>query len=135
MADVSITPANVLKGSDALDEDGLAGATIEAGQVVYKDSDSKFQLTDTDSGTAAAKVAYGIALNGAADGQPLKVQRGGRITIGGTLVPGTAYYASETPGGIQPGTDLATEDVAFLGHAVDAAVLDLRIYNTGVTVA
>lgn len=136
MTDVSITAANVQKGANAVVENGIAGATITAGQVVYKEaSTGKFKLTDSDSGTAEAKAAYGIALNGAADGQPLAVQKGGKITIGGTLVAGSAYYASETAGGIQPAADVATEDVVFLGHALTAAILDLKISNTGVTVA
>ncbi len=136
MTDVSITAANVFKGANASVENGVAGAAITQGQVVYKDSSGKYQLTDSDSGTAAAKAAYGIALNRAdADGQPLTVQKAGLITIGGTLVAGTAYYASETAGGIQPQADVGTEDVVYLGHATTTAILNLKIDNTGVTVA
>lgn len=136
MTDITITPADVLAGGDAVIENGRAGATITAGQVVYKEASSgKFKLTDTNSGTTEVKNAYGIALNGASDGQPLAVQKSGSITIGGTVVAGTAYYASETPGGIQPAADVATEDVTFLGIATTAAIIKLGIINSGVTVA
>lgn len=136
MTDLVVTAANVIAGSDANIENGRAGATITAGQVVYKEASSgKFKQTDTNSGTAEAKVAYGIALNGASDGQPLAVQKSGLITIGATLTAGTAYYASETAGGIQSAADVATEDVVFLGIATTTAILKLQILNSGVTVA
>lgn len=136
MTDLTITAASVIAGGDAVVEAGKAGATITAGQVVYKEASSgKFKLTDTNSGTAEAKAAYGIALNGASDGQYLAVQKSGSITIGATLTAGTAYYASETAGGIQPAADVATESVVFLGIATSTSVLKLLIINSGVTVA
>lgn len=135
MADISITAANVVKGSNATTESGIAGATITAGQVVYKDgSTGKYLLADNDSATAAAKAPRGIALNGAADGQPLVIQRSGDITIGATLTAGTAYYLSATPGGICPLADVASgDDVVLLGLAKTAAVLALDIQTPGVT--
>lgn len=136
MTDLTITAGSVLAGSDAGIDNGKAGETVTAGQVVYKEAASgKFKLTDTDSGTAEVKAAYGIALNGASDGQPLAVQKTGNITIGATLTAGTAYYASETAGGIQPAADVATEDVVFLGIALSTTVLKLSIINSAVTVA
>lgn len=136
MADITITPANVIAGSNAIIEDGKAGATITAGQVVYREASSgKYKLTDTNSATAEVKTGRGLALNGAADGQPLKIITAGDVTLGSVLTAGTAYYASETPGGIQPAADVATEDVVFLGIAKSTSVLTLKIINSGVTVA
>lgn len=136
MADITVTAASVIAGGDAVVEHGRAGATITAGQVVYKEASSgKFKLTDTNSATAEVKNAYGIALNGASDGQPLAVQKAGSITIGATVVAGTAYYASETPGGIQSAADVATEAVVLLGIATSASVIKMGIINSGVTVA
>lgn len=136
MADLTITAASVIAGGDAGIENGRAGATVTAGQVVYKEASSgKFKLTDTNSATAEVKNAYGIALNGASDGQPLAVQKSGKITLGSVLTAGTAYYASETPGGIQSAADVATENVAFLGIALSASSLQMAIINSGVTVA
>lgn len=136
MTDLVITAASVLPGGDAVIENGRAGAAITAGQVVYKEAATgKFKLTDTNSATAEVKNAYGIALNGASDGQPLGVQKSGNLTLNAVLTAGTAYYASETPGGIQPAADVATEHVAFLGIGTSTTVLKLMILNSGVTIA
>ena len=134
MVDLVLTASDVIAGSNAVVENGRAGAAITAGQVVYKEAASgTFKPTDTNSLTAEVKKAYGIALNDAANGQPLAVAKGGDVTLGSVLVAGSAYYASETPGGIQPAADVASEDVVFLGHAKSTTVLSLAINNTGVT--
>jgi hypothetical protein len=136
MADIVITPANVIAGSDVVKETGIAGATILAGQVVYKEAATgQFKLTDTDSATLEVKSGYGIALHASLAGQPLTVATSGTVTIGGTLVAGTAYYASNTPGGICAAADLATEHVVFLGLSTTTAILNIRIINSGVTIA
>lgn len=135
MADLSITAASVVKGSGATVEQGTAGATITAGQVVYKAAATgKYGLADCDSATAEVKVPRGIALNGASDGQPLAIVRAGDVTIGATLTPGTAYYLSPVAGGICPLADVASGDnVVLLGLAKSASVLALDIQVSGVT--
>jgi glucose dehydrogenase len=137
MTDIVITAANVVaSGSAQVDRSGVAGAVLTAGQVVYKEAATGLiKLVDTDSATVEAKSAYGITLNGAAVGQPVAVAVGGPVTIGGTLTAGVAYYASNTAGGICPVADLATEHVVFLGLAASTSVLNLRIINSGVTIA
>src|SRR5688572_11203202 len=101
MADLSITAANVVAAAGATIEHGTAGATITAGQVVYRDdADKKYKLADNDSATAAARDPRGIALHGASNGQPLAIARSGDVTIGAALTAGLAYYLSGTPGGI-----------------------------------
>ena len=101
MADLTITVANVAKGTGASTTNGTAGATITAGQVVYLDSaDSRYKLADTDSATAAVRAPVGIALHAALSGQPLQILTGGLITIGATTVVGVPYYLSGTAGGI-----------------------------------
>ncbi len=134
MADISITAANVVKGSGASSEEGTAGATITAGQVVYLDSaDSKYKLADSNSATVAARSPAGIALNGASNGQPLEVHKKGPITIGGTLTAGVAYYLSDTPGGIAPVADVGSGEYStFLGMATSASVLNVDIMESGV---
>ena len=133
MADISITAANVVPGSDAVRESGTAGATITAGQLVYLDtSDMKLKLADSN-GAAALRVPNGIALNGAANGQPLVIQKGGDITIGGTMTAGVAYYLSDTPGGICPVADLGSgEYPCIIGIAKSASVLAVSIQPSGV---
>jgi hypothetical protein len=136
MSDISITAANVQRGSDAEIESGTFGATVTAGQVVYRDAaDGKYKLADADHATAAVRQPRGIALNGGSDGQPATIQRSGDITIGGTLVGGVAYYLSPTtPGGIAPLADVAIgDDYVLLGLAKSTTVLDLDIQISGVT--
>lgn len=129
MADLTITPANVVAGANASVEAGAAGEAIAAGKAVYLSSTTKkWMLADSNSATAEARKATGVALNGAALNQPVDVQKAGDITIGATLTPGTAYYLSDTPGGICPLADVgAGEYVCLLGLAKSASVLALDI--------
>ena len=98
----------MLPGAGAVTEDGLAGATITAGQAVYRDSDGSYKLADADGASATIRTCRGIALNGAAAGQPLRVQKSGEITPGATLTAGVTYYLSGPPGGICPVADVGT---------------------------
>ena len=134
MTDVSITPANVVPGANAVKERGTAGATITAGQAVYRhNTTKKYLLADTDSATAAVRETRGIALNGASDGQPLTIQKGGLITIGGTVTPGVAYYLSGTAGGIAPIADVASGDYpGLIGMATTAAIINITLNYSGV---
>jgi len=133
MADISITAANVVAGSDAVRESGTAGATITAGQLVYLDtSDMKYKLADAN-GAAALRVPNGIALNGASNGQPLSVQKGGDITIGGTMTAGIPYFLSDTPGGLCPLPDIGTGEYScIIGIAKSTSVLAVNIQPSGV---
>ncbi len=137
MADLTITAANVISGSGATRVTGTAGASITAGQVVYKDSsDGKYKLADCDSATAAVRSPAGIALHAASTGQPLTIQSAGPITIGATVTAGVAYYLSATPGGIAPVADLASGDYpVILGIATSASVIDIDIQEAGVALA
>lgn len=129
MADLSITAANVVAGANASVEPGVAGEAIAAGKAVYLSSTSKkWMLADSNSATAEARKAIGVALNGAALNQPVDIQKAGDITIGASLTPGTAYFLSDTPGGICPLADVgAGEYVCLLGLAKSATVLALAI--------
>ena len=133
MADISITAANVVPGSDAVRESGTAGATITAGQLVYLDtSDMKYKLADAN-GAAALRVPNGIALNGASNGQPLSVQKGGDITIGGTMTAGIPYFLSDTPGGLCPLPDIGTGEYScIVGIAKSTSILAVNIQPSGV---
>lgn len=136
MTDLTITATSVVGDGSGKRAQGTAGEAITAGQAVYFDTTvNKWKLADSDSATAAAKTAGGIALNGAALNQPVTVQVEGDVTIGATLTKGTAYYLSETAGGIQPAADLgAGENVCQLGIAKSTSVLAVRIVAPGVTV-
>ena len=133
MADLTITAASVAAGSASTTEHGTAGASITAGQVVYKDATTKRYGLADNNGATATKAPVGIALNGAATGQPLAIIKSGDITIGATMTAGVAYYLSDTPGGICPVADLASGETAILlGMATSTTVLHLDIQNSGV---
>lgn len=135
MADLSITAANVVAGSNSVQVHGLAGEAIAAGKPVYKASATKkWMLSDSNSGTAEARRVDGVALNGAALNQPLAVHKFGDLTVGSVLTAGASYYLSDTPGGICPFADLASgEDVCLIGVAKSATVLAVDIQTPGVT--
>lgn len=137
MADLVITAASVVPGSGAKTETKTAGATITAGQVVYLDSaDNKFKLADTDSGTAAARSPYGIALHGASANQPLTAQTSGLITIGAAVTAGVFYYLSGTAGGICPVADVAAGDYpCIVGVATSASLMKVQLVESGVVLA
>jgi hypothetical protein len=134
MADLVITAANVVVGAGAKTEHGTAGATVTAGQPVYEDATTgRFLLADNNSATVRARTPKGLALNGAANGQPLAIVTEGPVTIGATLTAGVAYYLSDTPGGIGPVADLASgEYPTIIGIAASTSVLNVNIQSSGV---
>lgn len=139
MADLVITAASVAAGSGAqFDRNGTAGATITAGQLLYKDTANLYQLSDAN-GAAAARKIDGVAMHASLAGQPIAVQTSGQITIGATIAIGTVYGLSDTPGGITafaPGTTglLSGMGTCILGVAITTTVIDMKINNSGVAV-
>jgi hypothetical protein len=132
MPAITITPANVVAGASADFFQGYAGAQVTAGMAVYEDpNDHKLRGADADGGAGAANVK-GIALHGAADGQPLRVQTGGVISIGGTTVVGEQYALGETAGAIVPATELALGSfVTLIGVGASNNTLKLAIAASG----
>lgn len=135
MADLTQTAASVLPGSGAAIKHVTAGAAITAGKMVARDpATGKWVLADSNHATIALRVAGGMALNGASDGQPLAVATGGLVTPGAVLTAGVAYYLSDTPGGVCPAADIGTgERVVLLGIARSSTVLNLDIQDSAVT--
>ncbi len=129
MVDLVITAANVVAGEDVSRKSGTAGETVAAGKVGFLSSTTKkWMLADSNSATAEARKAAGIFLNGASLNQPVDVVTKGPVTIGTTLVPGTAYFLSDTPGGICVLADVGSgEYICQLGLAISTTVLDLDI--------
>lgn len=132
MVDLVITPANVVAGENAQKLHGIAGATVTAGQTVYRDpATGKFLLADAN-GTADARTPIGIALHGASLNQPLTIMTEGDVNLGATLTVATAYYLSDTPGGICPVADVgAGEFVTVLGVASSASNFKMRMVISG----
>lgn len=130
MADLTVTASSVLASAAAtVVRTGVAGATVTAGQPVYSDSADENSLKPAQA-TAAKENATGIALHGAADGQPLSyVTKDSGFTPGATLIAGEIYVVSSAAaGGIAPIGDLTTGDyVTILGVAKSASVLNLDL--------
>lgn len=133
-SDVSITAANVVKGSTAIVVSGVAGATITAGQTIYSDTANGgvMKLADADN-TSTTAATTGIALHGALNGQPIAYVTGGAITIGGTLTAGKFYAQSNTAGAICLLSDSTTGWwPCVIGYASSTTVLQVGIVPTGV---
>lgn len=135
MVDLVVTAANVVVGADSTVRQNTAGAAIAAGQVVALDpTTQKIVLADNNSATVALRIPVGVALHAAALNQPVSYQSEGKITIGATLVAGTEYWLSDTPGGICPRADLAVGETATLiGIAETTAILRINLITSGVT--
>lgn len=133
MADLSITATSVIAGADSVGENGFLGATVTAGQLVYKDSaDGLWKLADAN-GAAALRTPGGIALNGGVSGQPVRVHKSGDITLNSVLTVNTAYFLSDTPGGICPAADLGSGEYGtFVGIAKSTTVLKVNLTSSGV---
>jgi hypothetical protein len=127
MSDIAITAANVLPGSGAVLQTGTAGETVTQGQALYqKAADSKWYKADCNSATAEVRVAKAFAVTGSTAGQPVVVQTGGQITIGGTVANGITYFLSGTAGGIRPVADNTTGDYPqVVGMGISATVLQI----------
>ncbi len=109
MADLVVTPGQVMPDVTGRITSEIAGATITAGQTIYGTAPAAILLSQCD-GTLAEADTKGIALNGGATGQPIAVQRTGSPTLGAGAAPteGEVYCTSDTPGGIAPDADIAT---------------------------
>jgi hypothetical protein len=137
MADLSITAANVVAAAGSKRATGTAGAAITAGQIVYLDAtDSKYKLFDADmAGVGNIRKVF-MALNGAANNQPLTVLASGEVTINAVMTAGTTYYGSPNAGGVAPVADLlAGDNVIVLGVAKTTTVLTFDPIIAGVTLA
>lgn len=134
MADLVITASSVVAGAGAVNAAGIAGEAIAAGKAVYVSSTTrKIMLADSNAGTAEARRAIGIALNGAALDQPVGYIKSGPLTMNAVLTANTPFFLSDTPGGICPIADVGTgEYLCQLGIASSTTVLQVNIQNTGV---
>jgi len=132
MTDLVVTPANVLEGTQARKQTGVAGAAITQGQSVYSDTSGQLQPAQKDVDSASA-AAVGVALNSGEAGQPITYQSGGEVDVGATLVVGETYVVGAAAGGIAPIADvIATEFSTILGIATAAGVLKMGILQSGV---
>jgi len=133
MSDLSVTPANVVAAAGASVQYGTAGATITAGQLVYKDSaDGRIKLARANVAGTAELV--GVSQNGAANGQPISYIVGGDYNPGATVTVGTVYdLSAAAAGGVAPEADLATTNrVSVFGVGTTTSNIKIAIINSGV---
>lgn len=135
MADVAFTAASVIKGANAIVDQGIAGETITAGLVVYKKAaDTRYWIAHTET-SAATAAAAGYALNGAAAGQPIDVQTDGDMTCDNlTLVAATgSVYILSAAGETAPHADIAANDwYTVMGVALSTTSLRIGVIVSGV---
>lgn len=137
---ISVTaPTLVVAVSGSQTTEGIAGATITAGQVLYLDSSTKtYKLADRDTETALAE-AKGIALNACSTGQSVRILTKGKIDLGtaGDTKVGKIYVVSTTAGGIDEVDDIALgvppdEYVTILGVGHTTQIINVNIFISGV---
>ncbi len=109
MADYTPTPANVmlsgLEGS--AHKDVVAGTAIGAGDAITIDSATKRAVL-ADANDPNKRRLDGIALNGASNGQPLRVAiQDPQFSPGFTVEPGDIIILSDTPGKLAPASDVS----------------------------
>ena len=114
MADYSVTAADVQQTSSAQVQAGTAGATITAGQAVFRDSTDSSKIKLADCTVDPSYECVGIALNGASDGQPVDyVARDIAFTPGFSGAIGDIVILSEA-GALAPVADLVAGDYAVV---------------------
>ena len=119
MADLTITAASVSFSDNARQQQGVAGAAITIGQVVYLDSaDGKWKLAEADGTTldGVEDNQIGIAATqSAADGQDIiVVLEDNDFTPGSAVEIGTAYVLSAAAGAVAPEADLVSGNRSIL---------------------
>lgn len=135
MADLTITATSVIQGTGAETEQGTAGASITAGQPVYKDSTDSNKLKLCDGDVLLTAACVGISLHAAANGQPLLYQKRGILAIGATVAVGQAYYVSLTAGGICPFADLGSGDFPVkIAVGMTTSTVQVLIENPGIAI-
>ena len=139
MADLTINAAAVSTSSLAtIRREYSGGATLTAGQLVYKNASNQWVTFDSDAGSGAgANVAdmRGIALNNCANGQPLAVCTADpNFAIGATVANGVSYYGSVNTGAITATVPVTANYTVHLGVAISTTRINLNPTASGVAV-
>ena len=133
MADVTVVANEVLPESGVTRMiEGIAGATITAGQLVYLDTSAgTYKLADANA-SAATSVVAGIAMNSCVANQAMRIAAPGpdgtTLDPGFTVTVGSTYWLSATAGGITlTAADLVTGMYpVVIGVGITASQLKLQ---------
>lgn len=133
MADITITASGVLKSESSEVAEAIAGAAIAQGEWLYADAADSNKLKLAQATTLAKSVVVGMAITGAAAGQPVKYLTSGEVTVNGLAV-GDVYVVSATAGKMCLRTDLVAGNfVTILGGGKSAT--NLRVSISALSVA
>ena len=135
MADITQTPANVVinPAYPHKKREGIAGATIVQGDVLYQDGADGLSLKPAITTSASTARAVGIALTGASDGQVCVYLESGHINPGGTVAVGEVYCVSDNAGKFAPVADIGAGDyVTVLGIGITTSDIEIAITPSGI---
>lgn len=139
MADVTIVANSVVAANaNTTIARGIAGATITAGQAVWADPGANYQIKPAiATNVIQATNTLGIALNGAAVGQPIAYATAGDVTFNSAFVQATVYVLSgANAGGVAPSADLdsssGTNYGTVLGISTLATNLRVGLISSGI---
>lgn len=113
------TPEHVkpLEGADV--RRFLAGAAVEAGELLYQTS-TAWEVGPADTTSAAVIAPVGIALQDAADGVWFDVVTAGPVVCVTGATPGANVYCSDTAG--EPSESTGTK-TTIMGYAVTTTIV------------
>lgn len=140
MANLTLTASAVIPGANAIIETGVAGTTIAAGDVLYRDTadSNKLKLADANDPSAIVRAVRGIAICSASAGQRVSyVTEDDNLTLGTTLFAiGDGLILSGTPGKIAPEADLASGMYRTnLGIAVTTGAISFKPFAVSIAKA
>jgi len=136
MANLTITPANVL-ASGAIVTNDRAGESVVTGQMLYqKTSDLLWYKADALTAEKAGSSNAGrimMAMNTATVGQPVTLLNSSQsVTLGAIGTLGRLYVISATTGLICPIADLVTGNyLSVLGYFTTTSIFQFQPMITG----
>lgn len=130
MADLSITPANVIASANAQTSEVILAAATDAGEILARASGLGTKATA--GGTEVQSVAWAMALSSGAEGQPVKVLTLGKVAIGAVVAVGQVFVLSAAnPGKLAPPADLTEDDyMTLVAIAVSPTEIEFRPFAT-----
>lgn len=116
----------------------IAAEAIAPGDVVAIDpATDRVVKAQATASPSYVKVSEGIALNGAEEGQPVRIAKSGKVALSSTacMVVGVVYCLSPgNAGQLVPHADIsAGQLVQVVGLAISTTQLQLGINNSGLT--
>ena len=130
MADLVITPANLVLQSNTRFIPAVAGEGLNAGAPVWFDSvTQRWFNADADSVVIGANAPRGLVMAGVVAGAPFGLIIGGGLAFGAILTVGVTYYLSKNPGRIAPLADISGGNAFAIGIARTTSIMELIFEN------